>query len=50
MIRKKKKYLRPKKAFEKARIEEENVLLKRYALKSKTELWKVIAKVNYFIK
>ncbi len=48
MIRKKKKYSRPKKAFETARIAEENALLKKYALKSKTEVWKTIAKVNYF--
>lgn len=50
MIRKKKRYSRPKKAFEKARIAEENVLLKKYALKSKIEVWKMIAKVNYFRK
>jgi small subunit ribosomal protein S4 len=50
MIRKKKRYSRPKKAFEKARIEEENALMKKYALKSKLEVWKTTAKVNYFRK
>ena len=50
MIRKKKKYSRPKKAYEKSRIEEENVLLKRYALKNKLEVWKTKAKVTYFRK
>jgi len=48
MIRKKKKYSRPKKAFEISRIKEENVLLKKYALKKKLEVWKTIAKVNYY--
>lgn len=50
MIRKAKRYSRPKKAFEKSRIEEENRLLKKYALKNKLEVWKTIAKVNYFRK
>ncbi len=48
MIRKKKRYSRPKKAFEISRIKEENALLKKYALKSKLEVWKSIAKVDYF--
>ncbi len=48
MIRKKKRYSRPKKAFEKARIEEENLILKKYAMKNKKEIWKAIAKVDYF--
>jgi small subunit ribosomal protein S4 len=50
MIRKKKRYSRPKKAFETARIAEENRLMKKYALKNKLEIWKTIAKVNYFRK
>ncbi len=50
MIRKKKRYSRPKKAFEAARIAEENALLKKYALKNKLEVWKTIAKVNYYRK
>ena len=50
MIRKRKKYSRPIKPFEKARIEEEDILLKNYALKSKREVWKALAKINYFRK
>jgi len=48
MIRKKKIYVRPKKAFQKTRIEEENNLLKLYGLKNKREVWKSIAKITYF--
>ena len=48
MIRKKKRYSRPKKAYEISRIKEENALLKRYALKNKLEVWKNIAQVDYF--
>jgi small subunit ribosomal protein S4 len=48
MIRKKKRYLRPKKAYEISRIKEENELLKKYGLKNKKEVWKTIAKVDYF--
>ena len=50
MIRKKKSYSRPMKPFEKSRIEEENVLLKKYALKNKKEVWKTLAKINYYRK
>ncbi len=50
MIRKKKLYARPTKPFEKSRIEEENVLVKKYGLKNKREVWKALAKVNYFRK
>ena len=38
--RKHKKFSRPKKAFDKIRIEEENVLRQKYGLKSKREIWK----------
>lgn len=48
MIRKSKLYARPKKAYEKVRIAEENKLLEKYALKNKKEVWKAIAKINYF--
>lgn len=48
MIRKKKLFVRPKKAYEASRIKEENVLLKKYGLKSKREIWKSLAKINYF--
>ena len=48
MIRKGKSYNRPKKLYQKARIEEENVLAKQYALKNKREIWKALAKINYY--
>lgn len=48
MIRKKKRYLRPRKAFELSRIKEENALVEKYGLKNKKEIWKALAKVNYF--
>jgi small subunit ribosomal protein S4 len=50
MKRKSKLYSRPQKPFEKTRIEEENKLLKEYALKNKKEVWKALAKINYFRK
>jgi len=40
MIRRRKKYSRPRKPFDKARIEDENQLKERYGLKSKREIWK----------
>lgn len=46
MIRKHKRYSRPRKRFDKIRIEEENKLLERYGLKSKRELWKADARVD----
>lgn len=33
--------------YEKSRIVEENKLVQKYALKSKREIWKTLAKVNY---
>ncbi len=48
MIRKKKRFVRPKKAYETVRIKEENVMMEKYALKNKKEIWKTIAKVDYF--
>ncbi len=50
MIRKNKLYSRPVKIYEKARIEEENELVKKYGLKNKREIWKTLAKINYFRK
>jgi small subunit ribosomal protein S4 len=47
MIRKKKKFKKPKKPFETARISEENELVKKYGLKNKKEVWKAQAKVDY---
>jgi len=48
MIRKKRLYSRPKKAYELSRIKEENALMEKYGLKNKREIWKSLAKVNYF--
>lgn len=48
MIRKKKLYVRPKKLYEKSRIDEENLLVKKYGLKNKREIWKASAKINYY--
>ena len=45
MIRKHKKYSRPRKPFDKPRIQEENVLREKYGLKNKKEIWKA----DYFI-
>lgn len=47
MIRKHKKYSNPRKRYDSARIAEENILVERYALKNKREIWKVEAKVRY---
>lgn len=48
MIRKHKSYVKPKKAYEVVRMKEENVLVEKYGLKNKREVWKSIAKLNYF--
>ena len=48
MIRKKKLYVRPRKLYIKSRISEENKLLEKYGLKNKREVWKTLAKINYF--
>ncbi len=48
MIRKRKMFSRPKKLYQKTRIEEENKLLKIYGLKNKREVWKALAKINYY--
>lgn len=48
MIKKKKSYLKPKQIFESERIKEENELVKKYGLKNKREIWKALAKVNYY--
>jgi|SRR3989344_2808144 len=50
MKRKKKLFSRPRKAFESSRIAEENVLVKKYGLKNKKEIWKTLAKLDYFRK
>ncbi len=40
-----KKFTRPKKLFDKRRIEEENILLKQYGLKNKKEVWRAEFKI-----
>lgn len=44
--RKHKIYARPRRLFDKARIEEENSLIKKYGLKSKREIWKADSAVE----
>ncbi len=46
MKKQQKKYSRPQKPFDKARIEEENVLREKYGLKTKTEIWKSNAAIR----
>ncbi len=46
MKRKHKKYSKPKRPFDKARIEEESIIKKKYGLKNKKEIWKADAKVR----
>jgi small subunit ribosomal protein S4 len=41
-----KKYSRPRKPYDKERIEEENVLVEKYGLKSKREIWKADAAIS----
>ena len=38
--RKRKLFSRPKKLFDRARMDEENILVKKYGLKNKREIWK----------
>lgn len=46
MKRKHKAYSKPKRPFDKARIEEETVIIKEYGLKNKKEIWKADARVK----
>lgn len=46
MKRKHKSYARPRKPFDKARIEEEGQLVKKFGLKNKREIWRTDAKVS----
>lgn len=46
MIRSRKKYSRPRKPFDKARIDNENVLREKYGLKNKKEIWKADASIG----
>ena len=44
--RKRKLFRRPKKLFDRTRMDEENVLIKRYGLKNKREIWKAKTAVS----
>jgi small subunit ribosomal protein S4 len=44
--RKRKLFSRPKKLFDRARMDEENVLIKKYGLKNKREIWKAKSTVS----
>jgi len=44
--RKRKLFARPKKPFDRKRMDEENVLVKRYGLKNKREIWKAKTAVS----
>ncbi len=44
--RKRKKYSRPQKPFDKVRIEQENILRDKYGLKNKKEIWKADAAIG----
>lgn len=44
--RKRRLYTRPKKLYDKPRIEEENVIAQKYGLKNKREIWKADSKVS----
>lgn len=46
--RRRKLFSRPKKLFDKKRIEEENVFVERYGLKNKREIWKAKSKISLF--
>jgi len=46
MKRKHKTYSKPKRPFDKSRIEEEAVLKKEFGLKNKREIWKANARIN----
>lgn len=44
--RKQKLFSRPKKLYDRARMDEENILVKRYGLKNKREIWKAKTAVS----
>jgi len=46
MIRKHKRFSRPRKAFDITRIDEENKLVNKYGLKSKREIWKANSRIS----
>tara|TARA_Y100000310_G_C20455066_1_gene702647 strand:- start:141 stop:692 length:552 start_codon:yes stop_codon:yes gene_type:complete len=44
--RKQKKYTKPKRPFDKVRIQEEGILIKKYGLKNKKEIWRADSAIN----
>ncbi len=46
MKRQRKKYSRPRRPFDKIRIDEENILKEKYGLKNKKEIWKADAAIG----
>jgi len=48
MKRKHKNYSRPKRPFDKRRIDEEKEIVKKYGLKNKREIWKAESKIKGF--
>jgi len=46
MKRKHKIYSKPKRRFDKTRIDEETIIMKEFGLKNKKEIWKAEAKIN----
>ncbi len=44
--RKRKKYSRPRKMFDRARIDAENLIVEEYGLKNKKEIWRVNSQVS----
>ena len=44
--RKRKKFSKPKKLYDRIRIDEENVLIEKYGLKNKKEIWKAKSRVS----
>ncbi len=46
MIRKHKKFKSPRKAYDLTRINNENIIVARYGLKNKKEIWKARAKID----
>lgn len=44
--RKQQRFSRPKQLFNRARIDEENVIVKKYGLKNKREIWKAEAQIS----
>ena len=46
MKKQSKKYSRPRKPFDKIRIDEENILKEKYGLKNKKEIWKADAAIG----